>query len=184
MRIESVRVNDSQNVLTLLIKSFILLIIGVASIVVDLNILFWLKPLNVHLIILIFVGVAVVPTAFFTWLLSIGEKAKVTPILHVEGTAFSMSGTPESHHSIGTIFFRPEEKPACIKFSLCEEGIVLYRAGYTGLVRWDNIHELKANHENKSFELIIKRTMARDSFFAQDRFDEVRQMLSERISIN
>jgi len=184
MRIESIRVHEFHSFFTLLIKALMILAVGTASIIADINILYWLKPLNVHLAILIFVGVGVAPTALVTWLLSLGRKTEVTPILHVEGTDSNIIGIPGSSPNIGDLFLKLEEKPACVKFTLCEEGIVLYRSGRAGLVRWDNIHKLKAVNENKSFELTIKKTLGRDSFLASDKFDEVRQMLSERVSLN
>jgi hypothetical protein len=204
MRTERIRIHESHNVFSLLFYSLLILIVSAASIIATLNILIWLKPVDVHLTILVLVGIGVAPTTFMTWLLSLGRKANVTPILHVDGTVSNMSKTPDSPNVgfvsyvgdttrlnkgrlgkvVGAFLSRREGEPTCIKFTLCEEGIVLYRSGHTGLVRWDRIHKLKADHENKSFELTVKMTLGKDSFLAQDRFEEVRQMLSERISVN
>lgn len=101
MRIESIRVHEFHSFFTLLIKALMILAVGTTSIIADINILYWLKPLNVHLAILIFVGVGVAPTALVTWLLSLGRKTEVTPILHVEGTDSNIIGIPGSSPNIG-----------------------------------------------------------------------------------
>ena len=204
MKSERIRVRETHPVVSLLLGLTLIPLVGAASAIAAINILTRLQPVDPNMIMLIFIGVGVAPSAIVAWLISLGRRATATPILRIDGTVSAVnSGASDSkvprrtrsdesesrspvgalRRAAGAVFTSPTKEPVCVKFMLCEEGIVLYRSGRAALVRWDRIRDLKADRESTRFEFTAKKTLGRDSFLAPDRFDEVKQMLSEHISV-
>jgi hypothetical protein len=200
MKSERIAVRETSPLSTLLL----LPLVAAASLLAVFALLGRLQPTDPSTILLVFVGIGVAPSAIVSWLLSLGRRATATPLLHVEGTgsvegdvalgaeanrarlldAFRQGPSVGAlQEGAGVMLPSPSEDPICVKFTVCEEGIVLYRTGRADLVRWRRIRDLKANDESRQFELTIKTMVGRDSFSAPDRFDEVKRMLSEHIVV-
>lgn len=205
MKSERIKVRETHPVVSLLLSLTLIPLVGAASAIAAINILTRLQPVDPSMIMLIFVGVGVAPSAIVAWLISLGRRATATPILHIDGTVSAVdSGAADSEvpqrppneesetrssvgalrRAAGAVFTSSVKEPVCVKFIVCEEGIVLYRSGRAGLVRWDRIRDIKADHKSRRFEFTAKKMLGRDSFSAPDRFDEVKHMLSEHISVH
>jgi hypothetical protein len=202
MKTEHIIIHEVQSHLNLLANYAVTLVIAIGSIISVFHLLTRVQLLSAHLIIFVLVGIGVMPTAVITWILSLRKQVKATPILHVKGSDAITLKTPRSTSSTEQRHIVPQiisaispssrlpannqdnkytaqlNTEACITFTLCEEGLVLYRSGSARLVRWDRIRYLKANHDRKRFEFTIKKTLGRDSILVPERFDEIRQMIS------
>ncbi len=204
MKSDRIAVRETHPVVNLLLTFLLIPSVAVGSAIAAVSILRRLQPLDPNIVILVFVGIGVCPTAIVAWLVSLGSKAMATPVLHVDGTVPAVdtgaAGSEESQavlatHSetpfrvaalrkaAGVVLPQPPEGPVCVKFTVCEEGIVLYRSGRANLVRWGRIRDLKADRENQRFEFTLNRFLGKDSFSAPDRFDEVKRMLSQHLDV-
>ncbi len=204
MKSDRIAVRETHPVVSLLLTFLLVPLVAVGSAIAAVSILRRLQPLDPNTVMLVFVGIGVCPTATVAWLVSLGRKATATPVLHVDGTASAVdtgaAGSEESQavlathnetpfrvaalrKAAGVVLPQPPEEPVCLKFTVCEEGIVLYRSGRANLVRWGRIRDLKADRENQRFEFTLNRFLGKDSFSAPDRFDEVRRMLSQHLDV-
>lgn len=69
------------------------------------------------------------------------------------------------------------------KYTLCEEGIVLYKWLSANLYPCRKIYKLKANPEVKQFEFNLRGIVGKLSILAPKNFDEVKIVLSVYIEL-
>jgi hypothetical protein len=201
MKPEPIVVRETHSAISLLLYVILAPAVAVGCMVAALRVLAWLQPVNPHVAMLVLVGIGVAPTALAAWSLSFGRRARATPVLHIDasmstarmdaarvntrkppGSARSAPGRARRVLKAALASVAPERP--CVKFTVCEEGIVMYRSGNAGLVRWGRIKEVRADDDGKRFEFTVRKTLGKDSFSAPDRFDEVKQMLSEHVPVN
>ncbi len=204
MKSDRIAVRETHPVVNLLLTFLMIPLVAVGSAIAAVSILRRLQPLDPNTVMLVFVGIGVCPTAIVAWLVSLGRKATATPVLRVDGTVSAVdtgaadTSVPQAaratqsqtasrvgalRRAAGVVFPQSPEGAVCVKFTVCEEGIVLYRSGRPNLVRWGRIRDIKADRENQRFEFTLSRFLGRDSFSAPDRFDEVKRMLSQHLDV-
>ena len=165
---ERIRVRDAPGALSLLVNFVAIAAVATASIVAVVNMLPRLRPMEPSLAILLFVIIGVGPSALVAWLGTLRRRTTATPVLQIDGAVAEPGETA---------------KQPWVKVTLCEEGIVLYRSQGAGLIRWNRIRSVRADDESKRFEFSLRKSLGKDSFSAPHRFDEVKKMLSEHISV-
>ena len=131
------------------------------------------------------------------------KKIAVTPILHVDEKIpiskeqkeilDNVEGAQKLHGIVGivtgsggllteltmTAMLSAAKKGTHVKYTICDEGIVLYSASIVNLYRWKNIHQLKADSKNKQLE--FKARGAKYNLYSPNKFDETKQVLHKYI---
>ena len=204
-----IMVRELPNILSTILAIFLAIGIAGLSLIVALKLSDIFPDIPIGFGILIFFVVLCCPFIIFLliWFYITRKKIAVTPILHVDekipiskeqkaildnvegaerlqelkefvsGSGSLLTGLTK------TVMLAAAKKGTHIKYSLCEERIILYGGPFSNLFRWKRIRKLTADPKNKQFEFTARGILAQYTSYAPNTFEETKQVLSKYIVV-
>ena len=165
-------------------------------------------PIGFGILILVIFLVGPMAIFMYFWSKITRKRIAVTPILHVDEkvpiskvqkeTLDNFEGARLSKEVVSVIrggsvnllagvaqtaIIAAAKRDAHVKYTLCEEGIVVYRRSSGSLCSWKRISKLTSDPKNKQLEFKVRGVIGKWNIFTPNKFDETKQILSKYIEV-
>lgn len=200
-------VNEMGGRIDIILGMFFGFIIAILSFMVGIKLsdMFPDIPIAFGLLTLLILLVGPMSIFMYFWFKIRRKRTAVTPILHVdEKIPISqekkeiLDGVEGAQNLQGLItgsggllteiaksaMISAAKRDTHVKYTLCEEGIVVYQKSSGNLCRWNRIRKLTVDPKNKRFEFTVRGGIGKWNIITPNKFEETKQVLSKYIEVH